>query len=151
MTTARKSPRGLLVAAALGLATSAPQAGRADQLEVVPLKGLVATDGELVLNGAFDSRDFPLWLGEGAEVSKAALKLAYVASDRLVPARSSLEVLLNGTALAKLPVAGDKKMLRAEVALPAGLLQPGRNLLTVVGRQEHVAGCGEPVRPEMWT
>jgi hypothetical protein len=118
---------------------------------VLALPSMLETGSDLQMRGRLGRLDLVIPLEAGATVRQATLKLAYRSAPVLLSERSRLVVALNGSALAELPLSPRPGETRAEIALPAKSLAPGRNFLSLTAWQEHRDGCRLDLLRDLWT
>ncbi|MGO4122784.1 cellulose biosynthesis cyclic di-GMP-binding regulatory protein BcsB [Inquilinus sp. YAF38] len=116
----------------------------------LPLVAVEGTSG-LRLSGERVAARFaliapPLGSGDGATLS-----LSHLSGADLLPERSRLDVSLNGKPIGALEPDAFATPGATDLAIPPGLLQPGRNLLTISGRQTHRVLCGPGAGFDLWT
>ncbi|TSD83724.1 cellulose biosynthesis cyclic di-GMP-binding regulatory protein BcsB, partial [Mycobacterium sp. KBS0706] len=126
----------------------APAAAAPDvRLPLIPVEG---TSG-LRLSGERVAARFaliapPLGLADGATLS-----LVHLSGADLLPERSRLDVGLNGKPIGTLEPDTFAGTGETSLPVPPGLLQPGRNLLTISGRATHRVLCGPGAGFDLWT
>jgi cellulose synthase operon protein B len=117
----------------------------------VALGALMSTPGPVLLSGASAQYDFHIGLSPRVEVSHAVLRLRLANSIALVQERSQLRVGLNGATVAQVALTPSGAQNEFEIELPALLLVPGFNRLTLSAAQHYTVGCEDPNAPELWT
>lgn len=137
--------RGVALAMALALAcpVSPALAGMDHELD------LFAADAHL--SGQEDELSIPIEVPAALPMREAVLRLVYSNALAIQPERSSLDVALNGTALARLPLTATQGPSTVEVVIPPGAFAVGRNRLTLRARQEHRLACDRSAYEELWT
>jgi hypothetical protein len=132
-----------------GETAAAGQAGDAAEtrLPLVPVEG---TPG-LRLSGEYVSARFAVMAPPLATAAGATLSLAHLSGVDLLPDRSVLTVSLNGTAIGTFTPDAFTFPGQARLAIPAGLLKPGRNLVAMSGRMTHRVLCGDSAGFDLWT
>lgn len=161
--------------------TSASPAGNknaiADGVNLSYSLAELGASGSVQLRGSFNERTLQFVLPQTIVASHAALKVRYFVSPALIPAMSHINILLNGTLFASLPVAGrntigitspsqnknfsqtdlatdlqqpSQQTLEQTIALPADLLVH-RNALTfqLIGHYT-VTQCEDPANTAIW-
>ncbi|MEQ9813780.1 MAG: cellulose biosynthesis cyclic di-GMP-binding regulatory protein BcsB [Azospirillaceae bacterium] len=69
----------------------------------------------------------------------------------LLPERSRIEVIVNNRSIGALQLGAFNQERRSEFTVPAGILQRGRNEVTLRGYQAHRVICGPQAGWELWT
>lgn len=118
---------------------------------ILPLRDLLSPVDSLKLTGLEDEVEFNLHVPIGNTVDKAILHLGYVNSDRLIPDQSALELTINETLVARLPVTGNARTVRGTIEIPPAWFRTGLNRLAIQAQQRHRAGCDASFEGEMWT
>ena len=142
----RRRGRCRAAAAALALccgATSLAAAELAHELALFP--------ADAHLGGQRDELSIPIEVPAAMPMREAVLRLAYSNALAIQPERSSLDVALNGTALARLPLTATQGPSTVEVVIPPGAFTVGRNVLTLRAAQEHRLACDRAAYEELWT
>ena len=111
--------------------------------------GLFAADAHL--SGQQDELSIPIEVPAALPMREAVLRLVYSNALAIQPERSSLDVALNGTPLARLPLTATQGPSTVEVVIPPGAFEVGRNRLTLRARQEHRLACDRTAYEELWT
>ncbi|WP_323013990.1 cellulose biosynthesis cyclic di-GMP-binding regulatory protein BcsB [Devosia sp.] len=168
--------RSLLVSLILGTALSAPLAQpapfdmsperelvtpsvpAAPPDALVPLQPVVAGFERHFLPGASmqlvgeESRQASvLYLTGEQAAAPARLVFSYLNALVVAPEFSSLRVLLNGTQVATTPVMASAAPGLVDVAVPAGLLQAGANIVEFRATQRHRTDCSIASSYELWS
>lgn len=104
-----------------------------------------------VLEGERDTATLAFHLPGDWAAGAASLRLALRTGADVMPERSGLTMSVNGKPLALLPLRAADRPLAVELGLPPGLLQPGRNLLTLEAQQAHRVSCGRSAAYQLWT
>ena len=130
---------GLPASSASGQATGAPV-----------LRYLVPVD-KLVFSGEVAKRAWSVYLTGEQAASAAHLNLGYQNAIVVAPEMSRLRFMINGTALADLPIQSSNGVFETSLPVPAGLLRSGFNEITIEVSQRHRTDCGIDSTYELWT
>ncbi|VVT14756.1 cellulose biosynthesis cyclic di-GMP-binding regulatory protein BcsB [Rhizobium sp. EC-SD404] len=105
----------------------------------------------LRLNGEGDRRNWAVYLTEAQAASPVRLNVGYRNAVVVAPEASRLSVSINGVSVLheSIQAPGDTGELTVDLA--AGLLQPGRNELSVQAIQRHRTDCSIESTYELWT
>jgi len=108
----------------------------------------------IIFRGMDASQSIPFSLPQTAVVSKAVLKLHYAFSPSLIPQLSHLNVMLNGTLVATLPVPQStgqmQKEIDAEIPLPAEMIIRD-NVLRFQSVAHYTMQCEDPSHSALWS
>lgn len=124
-------------------ATTAPEAG---VLRRLPSIGRAAR-----LTGEIDALSWPVYLTAAEAAAAPRLRLTHSAAVSVMPEASRLTVSVDDRAVATLPIATNGVAKTVEIALPAGALHAGWNLVRVDADQRHRVECGISATYELWT
>ena len=143
----------LAVLLASGAAALSPARADSPRLEHRPmlLRTVQSTPTPMEIRGLRGQLDFDLPVPAEASVRDAVVRLVFDSSPGLVPGKSWLQVLLNGSPVKSLPLGTGAGSVRVEVPLPGDLLHPGRNRLSALVSHEPTAGCGARAAAGAWT
>lgn len=92
---------------------------------------------------------FDLYVADPSRTQR--LQLVTVSSINLLPERSFMRVLINGTDLGRTPLDNFETEDRDEIILPPGTLRAGRNSVQIEFRQGHRIFCGPEASFDLWT
>lgn len=106
---------------------------------------------KLVLSGEVDRRAWSFYLTAEQAASGATLHLGYQNAILVAPEDSSLEVLVNGASVLRRPVQSSDGISDLTAAIPAGLLRPGDNFITLASSLRHRTDCTVQSTYELWT
>jgi len=101
------------------------------------------------LSGDTASERFILFLPQAPEA--AELQIAHRSGIDALPERSALLVSVNGTELGQIVPSNFSGFATDALAVPDGLLRPGRNLVEVRARHTHRIACGADASFALWT
>ena len=135
---------------ALGSFLLLPSLTRAAQYQV-PLSQLLLRPGAVRLTGYEHSLRMLLPVSPRATVQQARLTLEYMTSVSLVKRISQLQVRMDGTVLAQVPLNPEAPAGQIQVKLPSTMLTPGVHRLTIVAIQQTSTDCAESAGPQLWT
>lgn len=117
------------------------------------LRLLGADARQLRFVGETDAHEYPVFLTGSEAGSRARLRLSYTNAVAVMSEASRLKVSINGVLLADgaiaSPAGSDPQLV--DVDVPAGLLEPGYNAVTVAVQQRHGVDCTVPATYELWT
>jgi len=114
------------------------------------LRKMAASQYDLFFGGEFASRTVSFFAlpDEASNASKLVLTLQTAIS--VAPENSRMVVKVNGTEVGSTGlVAGDAR--RVEFAVPAGVIHPGYNAVTISADQRHRVDCSIGATYELWT
>ncbi|MDD7973364.1 cellulose biosynthesis cyclic di-GMP-binding regulatory protein BcsB [Roseinatronobacter alkalisoli] len=101
------------------------------------------------LAGESASERFILFLPQDPGATE--LQLAHHTGIDALPARSSLSVSVNGTYLGQIVPSSFSGFSTDTLAVPTGLLVPGRNLVEISAQHTHRVACGPDASFALWT
>ncbi len=108
----------------------------------------------IIFRGIDAASSIPFSLPQTAVVSKAVLKLHYAFSPSLIPQLSHLNVMLNGTLLATLPVPQNtgqmQKTIDADIPLPPEMIIRD-NVLRFQSVAHYTMQCEDPSHSALWS
>jgi hypothetical protein len=114
------------------------------------LRYLVPAD-KLVLSGEVAERSWSVYLTREQAASAANFHLGYQNAIMVAPEMSRLRFVINGTALADLPIQASNAVSEVSLPVPAGLLRSGFNEIAIEVSQRHRTDCGIDSTYELWT
>lgn len=103
------------------------------------------------LSGEDDTGRFTFALSAAQAAAGGTLELAYRNAVSVLPDTSTLDIMVNGTAVSSVPVASPIGFLTEKLKLPAAVLKDGRNEVRVRARQQHRVDCSLDATYELWT
>lgn len=103
------------------------------------------------LSGETDRITWPVWVTAAEAAGGAKLRLTHVAAVSVMPEASHLSVAINDRALPDLAIGAGGAPRSVDLAVPAGLLQPGWNAIRVAVDQRHRVDCSTASTYELWT
>ena len=146
------------VAPAAG-AASTPAAAAAP--EVSTAATATPAGGELVryiipqrtlrLAGENDQRSWSVFLTANEAAQQAELSVAYKNAIVVMPEASRLRVVINNAVVLETPLSSSDDFKTVSMALPAGLLRAGGNVLRMQAFQRHRTDCSVQSTYELWT
>jgi cellulose synthase (UDP-forming) len=123
----------------------------------------LGASGSVRLRGASSERTLQFVLPQTSVASYATLKIRYIASPALIPAMSHINVLLNGSLFASLPIAGNapssgttaspqatQQTQEQILILPASLLVHRNTLAFQLIGHYTVTQCEDPANTAIW-
>lgn len=138
-------------APATGASPGLPASSTSSQAASGPvLRYLIPVD-KLVFSGEVAERAWSVYLTREQASSGASLNLGYQNAIMVAPETSRLRFLINGTALADLPIQSPNGVFEKSFPVPAGLLKSGFNQITIEVSQRHRTDCGIDSTYELWT
>ncbi len=123
----------------------------ADSVEPVVIKHLPAGHDELVFRGEASRRSFKVFLSRGELDGTRMFQLALQNTVAVLPERSSVALSVNGHLLATVPTRSPNGVSTFPVAIPAGVLVPGFNMVDVSVAMTHRVDCSVAATYELWT
>jgi cellulose synthase (UDP-forming) len=133
--------------------TKAPPQTPAGNFDTVFTLADASTQGAIVLSGSDAIRTLSFSVPRNQMVKSATMSLRYSFSPGLLPTVSQLNISLNGTLFATLPVAASPSpdgLLRTTLTLPADLLVY-KNQLTFQFVGHYAAQCEDPANSTLWS
>ncbi len=86
------------------------------------------------------------------EIKKANLHLVFYSSLANIPRRSMLKIIVNGIAIAQIPLGRNSDRMVFDVNIPKNLLKTGYNCFKFQAIQHYTTSdCEDPNTPELWT
>ncbi|WP_182085919.1 cellulose biosynthesis cyclic di-GMP-binding regulatory protein BcsB [Aureimonas sp. ME7] len=116
-----------------------------------PWRRYLFAGSELSLSGEIDRRSWAIYLTREEAEAASRLQLAYQNAVLAAPETSQLRFLINDTALVQEPVASSDSVKDLAAAVPAGLLRPGLNTLTLETKLRHRTDCTVASTYDLWT
>lgn len=114
------------------------------------LRKIAADRSDLFFGGEFESRSLPFFALPDEASTPAKLVLTLQTAISVAPEQSQMKVAINGTPVGSTGlVAGDPH--RIEFAVPAGVIHPGYNAVTIEADQRHRVDCSINATYELWT
>jgi hypothetical protein len=140
-------------------AASTPAVGEAPQ--VLTAATAAPAGGELVryiipqrtlrLAGENDQRSWSVFLTANEAAQQAELSVAYKNAIVVMPEASRLRVVINNAVVLETPLSSSDDFKTVSMALPAGLLRAGGNVLRMQAFQRHRTDCSVQSTYELWT
>ena len=96
-------------------------------------------------------RSWSIYITPEQAAAPARFKFSYQNAVVVAPEASQLTVLLNNRIVGQQPIASSDAPSSVSFDVPAGLLQPGANLLTFEATQRHRTDCTVQSTYELWT
>jgi hypothetical protein len=121
------------------------------QQQLKPFRRHLLPDEKLVLSGEQARRGWVFFLTAAQAASPATLHLAYQNAIVVAPESSQLRISLNGTAVHEEEVHAADGVENLSIAVPAGVLRPGRNEIALLARHRHRTDCTIESTYELWT
>ncbi len=157
--------RSATLATLIALATTVTPADAAEAPQAVrPLAdlGRAAVDAPLLrrlpsslrstrLSGETDRITWPVWVTAAEAARRVDLRLAHVAAVSVMPEASRLSVAVNDRVLSDQAIGAGGAGRSVDLAVPAGVLQPGWNAIRVAVDQRHRVDCSTASTYELWT
>jgi len=119
---------------------------------MLPLRPLALKSGDTRvyrMSGQHEVARFGLFLPYAMD--DVALHLATRSAIDVLPARSTVEVAVNGTAIGSIVPDNFERSQTDTLAIPAGALTAGRNVVTLTAKQVHRVFCGPDAAFSLWT
>ncbi|EJL58105.1 cellulose synthase subunit [Rhizobium sp. CF122] len=103
------------------------------------------------LDGEYDRKSWSIYITPEQAAAPAKFNFSYQNAVVVAPEASQLTVLLNSRIVGQQPIASSDAPSNVSFDVPAGLLQPGANLLTFEATQRHRTDCTVQSTYELWT
>jgi hypothetical protein len=103
------------------------------------------------LDGEYDRKSWSIYITPEQAAAPAKFNFSYQNAVVVAPEASQLTVLLNNRIVGQQPIASSDAPSNVSFDVPAGLLQPGANLLTFEASQRHRTDCTVQSTYELWT
>jgi hypothetical protein len=121
-----------------------PAAGDLSRRYVIPFP-------KLGLDGEYDRRSWSVYLTPEQAAAPATFNFAYQNAIVVAPEASQLTILLNNRIIGEQPVGSPDGPTNVSFPVPARLLQPGANLLTIEATHRHRTDCTVQSTYELWS
>ncbi|WAJ28798.1 cellulose biosynthesis cyclic di-GMP-binding regulatory protein BcsB [Antarcticirhabdus aurantiaca] len=134
-----------------------PDAAPADAVTVAeaeatgPWRRHLLATSTLSLSGEIDRRRWSVYLTREEAEAAATLRLGYQNTILAAPESSRLSIFVNDTPLIEEAVASSDAVRDLSVPVPAGLLRPGFNTVTVESSLRHRTDCTIASTFDLWT
>ncbi|OWV67886.1 cellulose synthase BcsB subunit [Rhizobium sp. R339] len=136
-------------------AASAPQPATAANPASPPrsadVRRYVLPFSKLALAGEYDRRSWSVYLTPEQAAAKASFTFAYQNSIVAAPEASALTIYLNNRPIGQQRISSPDGPSAVTFEIPAGLLQPGANLVTFEADQRHRTDCSIQSTYELWS
>ncbi|OQP83389.1 hypothetical protein BTR14_22475 [Rhizobium rhizosphaerae] len=106
---------------------------------------------KLTLAGEDDRRSFTVSLTAEQAAAAQTITLGYQNAIVIAPESSRLSVTINNVTLGETPIASSDGVTGLALAIPAGVLQPGANVVTIAAHQRHRTDCTIQSTFDLWT
>ena len=106
---------------------------------------------KLRLEGEIDERSWSVYLTAEQAADQAVLNIGYANAVVVAPETSQLRVFINDRLVVERPIAAPEGIGRISAPVPAGLLQPGANVLRFQAAARHRTDCSVASTYELWT
>lgn len=103
------------------------------------------------LDGEYDRKSWSIYITPEQAAAPAKFNFSYQNAVVVAPEASQLTVLLNNRIVGQQPIASSDAPSNVSFDVPAGLLQPGADLLTFEATQRHRTDCTVQSTYELWT
>ncbi|NTJ44854.1 cellulose biosynthesis cyclic di-GMP-binding regulatory protein BcsB [Agrobacterium larrymoorei] len=131
-------------AASAGPAASAPPVLDDSKRYILPFP-------ELSLSGEVDQKQWTIYLTPEQAQAATALNIGYQNAIVVAPESSNLEATINNVPLERKSIASPDAESATSMAIPAGTLQSGANVITLGVRQRHRTDCTVESTYDLWT
>lgn len=121
-----------------------PMAGDLSRRYVIPFP-------KLGLDGEYDRRSWSVYLTPEQAAAPATFNFAYQNAIVVAPEASQLAILVNNRIIGEQPVGSPDGPTNVSFPVPARLLQPGANLLTIEATHRHRTDCTVQSTYELWS
>lgn len=116
-----------------------------------PARRQLLPDGNKMLAGEVSSLNWTVHLTAAQAASTASLNLGYRNAVVVAPESSRFQFLINNVEILDEAVRSAEGPAALKAPVPAGLLRPGRNELSLRARQHHRTDCTIQSTYELWT
>lgn len=106
---------------------------------------------KLGLDGEYDRRSWSVYLTPEQAAAPATFNFAYQNAIVVAPEASQLAILVNNRIIGEQPVGSPDGPTNVSFPVPARLLQPGANLLTIEATHRHRTDCTVQSTYELWS
>lgn len=117
----------------------------------VDLVRYIVPQKTLRLAGENDQRSWSVFLTANEAAQQAELSVAYKNAIVVMPEASRLRVVINNAVVLETPLSSSDDFKTVSMALPAGLLRAGGNVLRMQAFQRHRTDCSVQSTYELWT
>lgn len=107
--------------------------------------------GSFRLTGEESREVMVVYLTQDQASAPARLEFSYLNALVVAPEISNLSLNVNGSEVARRPIASSSAPLPIAIDLPAGLLRQGANTIAFVASQRHRTDCSVSSTYELWT
>ena len=114
------------------------------------LRRLPASAEELTFRGESDGRSFVLQLSRIEAARAKVFQIALLNAVSTLPERSTLRVAVNGTVIGAVQENSSEKPSVIALAIPPGVLVPGRNTVRISATMTHRVDCSIAATYELW-
>ncbi|WP_370677669.1 cellulose biosynthesis cyclic di-GMP-binding regulatory protein BcsB [Pleomorphomonas sp. PLEO] len=130
-----------------------PQAVKPAEPVAAPATGraYLLPAGALSLEGEEVRRSWSVYLSPEQAEAGQAVSLGYQNAIAVAPEFSALTLSINGTPVGKTSLKASERPASLSFDLPAGLLKPGSNRVSIEATQRHRTDCGPASTAELWT
>ncbi|MBV9704988.1 MAG: cellulose biosynthesis cyclic di-GMP-binding regulatory protein BcsB, partial [Methylobacteriaceae bacterium] len=96
---------------------------------------------KLRLEGEIDERSWSIYLTAEQAADQVVLNIGYANAVVVAPETSQLRVFINDRLVVERPIAAPEGVARISAPVPAGLLQPGANIVRFQVAERHRTDC----------
>lgn len=107
--------------------------------------------GDLELSGEYDRKSWSIYLTAEQAGEPANVQIGFQNAILAAPENSSLTLTINDTLVGESPVDASAGPAERTFSVPAGILRPGNNTISVTARQRHRTDCTIQSTYELWT
>ncbi len=115
------------------------------------LRRLPATLKGFRFAGEWAQNQWPVYLTAQQAREPARFRLAFLSAISVMPEGSRASLSINGAVIARTALAPPDAVATRDFAIPAGLLKPGFNAVSLVIEQRHRVDCSPAATYELWT
>ena len=105
----------------------------------------------LRLSGEVGDLRWPVYLTAAQAAGATRFRLGHLSAVSVLPEASTLEVRVNDAAIGTAAIDASQGLRVLDFAVPAGLLRPGFNAVSLAVRQRHRVDCSVAATYELWT
>jgi hypothetical protein len=115
------------------------------------VRRLPVNSGGFRLAGEWARSEWAVHLTGAQAQAISRFRLGHLTAISALPEASHLTVLVNDRIVHQQPLTRVGALVVSEIAIPAGLLQPGYNAVRIVAQHRHRVDCSAAATHELWT
>ena len=130
--------------------TSGATAGVSAPTSMARLRFLPNNAQGLRLAGEIATSQWPIYLTKGQVAEGITFQLGYLSAISDLPEDSTVRVEINGVKIGTAPINAPYGVKTMRFKVPAQIVRPGFNALTIIASQRHRADCSLKATFELW-